>query len=102
MSEGGERVMSEHATTERGGHARRTAFWRGLEELADPPAFRSFLHREFPRGAAEWVDSPSRREFLKLMAASFALAGLTACGADSQEKIAPPVQQPEQQVPGLP
>ena len=94
--------MSEHAANERGGNARRTAFWRGLEELADTPDFRSFLHREFPRGASEWVDSPSRREFLKLMAASFALAGLTACGADSQEKIAPPVYQPEQQVPGLP
>ena len=83
------------------GSERRAAFWRGLEELADTPAFRTFLHREFPRGASEWVDSPSRRDFLRLMGASFALAGLTACGG-SPEQIVPPVQQPEQYTPGLP
>lgn len=102
MSEGRARDMSEDATNEQSGSARRAVFWRGLEELADTPDFRSFLHREFPRGASEWVDSPSRREFLKLMAASFALAGLTACGGETPEKIVPPVYQPEQRTPGLP
>ena len=37
------------------------------------------LHREFPKGASEWLDSVSRRGFLKLMGASMALAGMTAC-----------------------
>ena len=102
MSEMAARDMTEQSTAGQSGGARRAAFWRGLEELADTPDFRAFLHREFPRGASEWVDSPSRRDFLKLMAASFALAGLTACGGDTHEKILPYVQQPEQITPGLP
>lgn len=28
-------------------------YWRSLDELADTPAFRELLEREFPRGAAE-------------------------------------------------
>ncbi|MFN9991904.1 MAG: TAT-variant-translocated molybdopterin oxidoreductase, partial [Phycisphaerales bacterium] len=58
--------------------------WRSADEVADRPAFRDFLEREFPAGAselsrAEWNDSngsgDSRRHFLKIMGASFALAG---------------------------
>jgi len=37
------------------------------------------LHREFPKGASEWVDSVSRRGFLKVMGASMAMAGMTGC-----------------------
>ena len=37
------------------------------------------MHREFPRYASEWEDGDSRRNFIKLMGASLALAGLTAC-----------------------
>ncbi|MBV9674434.1 MAG: TAT-variant-translocated molybdopterin oxidoreductase, partial [Verrucomicrobia bacterium] len=57
-------------------------YWRSLEELADTPEFRSWLHREFPSGAAELeLDGVSRRNFLKTMSASMALAGigLTSC-----------------------
>ena len=38
-------------------------YWRSLEELAGSPAFQEALHREFPKGASEWVDSVSRRGF---------------------------------------
>src|SRR5437899_482265 len=57
-------------------------YWRGLGELSDTPEFRQWLEREFPPGAAELNgDEWSRRDFLKLMGASMALAGigLTSC-----------------------
>ena len=54
-------------------------WWRGLEELADTDEFRALLHREFPEGASELDDPRGRREFLKLMGASLALAGAAGC-----------------------
>jgi MoCo/4Fe-4S cofactor protein with predicted Tat translocation signal len=57
-------------------------YWRGLGELNDTPEFRQWLEREFPPGAAEVnSDEWSRRDFVKLMGASMALAGigLTSC-----------------------
>jgi molybdopterin-containing oxidoreductase family iron-sulfur binding subunit len=54
-------------------------YWRSLDQLADAPAFREWVEREFPSSAAEMLDGNSRRTVLKLMAASFGLAGLTAC-----------------------
>ena len=48
-------------------------YWRSLEELAGSAEFQEALHREFPKGASEWVDSVSRRGFLKVMGASMAL-----------------------------
>src|SRR5213596_3281915 len=57
-------------------------YWRGLGELSDTPEFRQWLEREFPQGAAELNgDEWSRRDFVKLMGASMALAGigLTSC-----------------------
>lgn len=77
-------------------------YWRGLEELAAAPEFQEFLHREFPRQASEWTPALSRRNFLQLMGASLALAGLTACANQPDEKIVPYVQMPEETVPGQP
>ena len=51
-------------------------YWRSLEELAGSEEFQEMLHREFPKGASEWLDDFSRRGFLKTMGASLALAGL--------------------------
>src|SRR5947209_3145918 len=67
--------------------------WRSIEELENTPEFEEFLHREFPSGASEWPDDVSRRHFLKLMGASFALAGLNACVKQPLEKIVPYVKQ---------
>src|ERR1700686_1972986 len=77
-------------------------YWRSLEELAGSPAFQEALHREFPKGASEWVDSVSRRGFLKVMGASMALAGMTGCVKLPQEPIVPYVRQPEDVIPGRP
>src|SRR6266404_3216905 len=77
-------------------------FWRSLEELAGSADFREMMHREFPKGASEWVDSVSRRGFFKLMGASMALAGMTACTKQPFEPIVPYVRQPEELVPGRP
>ena len=54
-------------------------YWRSLNDLADKPEFRDWVDREFPEGASEMLNSGSRRSMLKLMAASFGLAGLSAC-----------------------
>ena len=77
-------------------------YWRSLGELADTPAFREYLHREFPEQASEWNDPKGRRQFLKLMSASLALAGVSACTKQPPESIVPYVRQPEDLVPGRP
>jgi MoCo/4Fe-4S cofactor protein with predicted Tat translocation signal len=77
-------------------------FWRSLEELAGSPEWQEMMHREFPKGASEWLDSVSRRGFLKLMGASLAMAGMTACTKQPLEPIVPYVRQPEELVPGRP
>ena len=74
-------------------------YWRSLDELADTPEFKDWLHREFPAGASELVeDGSSRRHFLKIMSASFALAGVATLGSGCrrpEEKLEPFGKQPE-------
>ncbi len=77
-------------------------YWRTLEEIAESPGFQDLLEREFPRGASEWTDGLSRRNFLQLMGASMALAGISACTTQPDEAIVPYVRQPEQIVLGRP
>ena len=77
-------------------------YWRSLESLAETPEFKEFLHREFPQNASEWLDPVGRRGFLKLMGASLALAGVSACTRQPDEEIVPYVRQPEEEVPGKP
>jgi len=77
-------------------------YWRTLEELAADPHFEDMLRREYPRGASEWDESVDRRDFLKLMGASLALAGMAGCGVPSEEHIVPYVKQPEGMVLGKP
>ncbi|HEY7475903.1 MAG TPA: TAT-variant-translocated molybdopterin oxidoreductase [Vicinamibacterales bacterium] len=78
------------------------AYWRSLEEVSDTPEFREYLHREFPAQASEFTDPAGRRQFLKLMGASLALAGVSACTRQPEEKIIPYVRQPEEIIPGRP
>ncbi|MBA2341551.1 MAG: TAT-variant-translocated molybdopterin oxidoreductase, partial [Pyrinomonadaceae bacterium] len=77
-------------------------YWRSLEELADTEEFRAYVYNEFPEQAAEWNDPVGRRRFLKLMGASLALAGVSACAYQPRELIVPYVNQPEEEVPGKP
>ncbi|MEI8313647.1 MAG: TAT-variant-translocated molybdopterin oxidoreductase, partial [Verrucomicrobiota bacterium] len=60
----------------------RPGLWRSLREFENDPEFARHLEAEFPRGAELYEDSGlSKRDFLKLMGASMALAGvgLTGC-----------------------
>ena len=79
-------------------------YWRSLEELIDEPGFEELLENEFPAGAVEFErhDGVSRRNFLKLMGASMAFAGLTACTRQPDEPIVPYIRQPEDLIPGVP
>ncbi len=71
-------------------------YWRTLEELAGDPEFEELLHREFPRQApSEWDEGVDRRDFLKLMAASLAFAGLSGCGRTPEQYVVPYVKQPD-------
>ena len=78
-------------------------YWRSLEALADTPEFREFVHNEFPKGALDAIDSPDRRNFLKLMGASMALAGLglAGCRRWPKEHIVPLTSRPEDRSPGV-
>src|ERR1051326_7857872 len=75
-------------------------YWRSLEEVAETPQFKAMVHREFPPGASEWWDGVSRRSFLKMAAATMALAGLTACTKQPTREIFPYVKQPAELVLG--
>jgi molybdopterin-containing oxidoreductase family iron-sulfur binding subunit len=77
-------------------------YWRSLEELAQTDSFFEMMHREFPRQASVWPEGASRRDFMKLMTASMALAGLSACVKQPVEPIVPYVRQPEPIVLGIP
>jgi molybdopterin-containing oxidoreductase family iron-sulfur binding subunit len=77
-------------------------YWKSLEELARAPQFLEFLHREFPEQASTFDDPEGRRGFLRMMGASLALAGLTGCTRQPEEKIVPYVKPPEDLVPGRP
>ena len=80
------------------------AYWRSLDELADTEEFRHFVSSEFPNQMAPLESSLNRRDFMKLLGASMALAGLTSCArpVKPHEKIVPYVKAPEQMIPGKP
>ncbi len=78
------------------------AYWRSLDELANTPEFQDYVAREFPSQASEFNDPAGRRQFLKLMGASLALAGVSACTRQPDEAIVPYVRQPEEVIPGRP
>ena len=86
--------------------ARGRDYWRSLDDLAATPEFQDLLEREFPRQAIGWSEdedaNEGRRNFLKVMGASLALAGMTACTRQPTEHIMPYVRQPEELIPGRP
>ncbi len=83
------------------GDTRKREFWRSLDELSRSEAFDDVLANEFPQQALPLQRGVDRREFVKLMSASMALAGLAACNRPEQ-KIVPYVKQPENLIPGKP
>jgi MoCo/4Fe-4S cofactor protein with predicted Tat translocation signal len=79
--------------------AEKRPMWRSLDDLAGDSAYRELVQREFPSYADEML-APSRRDFLRLMGASVALAGMTACRRWPSENIVPFAHRPEGYVPG--
>ena len=77
-------------------------YWRSLDELSQTDEFAAMVEREFPEQASELKDPVSRRNFLKLMSASLALGGVSACTIQPNEKIVPQVRAPENIIPGKP
>ncbi len=77
-------------------------YWRSIEEQADTPEFREFIAEEYPHEIEEWDNSLSRRNFVKVMGASLALAGLSGCVIQPAEKIVPYVTAPTGMLPGKP
>ncbi len=80
-------------------------YWRSLDQLAEQPEFRDWLAREFPAGASEWSDPVTRRHFVKIMSASFLLAGIGLAGSgcrQPEDKVLPFGKQPEDYVHGMP
>ncbi|MBP7377565.1 MAG: TAT-variant-translocated molybdopterin oxidoreductase, partial [Pyrinomonadaceae bacterium] len=77
-------------------------YWRSIEEHADSPEFREFVSQEYPHEIEEWDNSLSRRNFVKVMGASLALAGLSGCVIQPPEKIVPYVRPVEGMLPGKP
>jgi molybdopterin-containing oxidoreductase family iron-sulfur binding subunit len=75
-------------------------YWRSLEEHADTPEFRRFISEEYPHEIEQWDDGLSRRNFVKVMGASLALAGLSGCVIQPSEKIVPYVKTPDGMLPG--
>lgn len=77
-------------------------YWRSLDELAESPGFREQVAREFPEGASS-IEGVDRRQFMKIMAASFALGGIGLAGCRRPEtNILPYGKSSEAIVPGLP
>ncbi|WP_442483784.1 TAT-variant-translocated molybdopterin oxidoreductase [Aeoliella sp. SH292] len=74
-------------------------YWRSLDQLENSAEFQEFMHREFPVAASEFPAGVSRRRWLQLMGASFALASVAGCRWET-ERIAPFVERPEGMVPG--
>ncbi len=76
-------------------------YWRSLDELAQTPEFQEAVQREFPNDEWDRLPPATRRQFLKVMGASIAFAGLTSCRWPKEE-IVPFASRPEGRTPGVP
>jgi MoCo/4Fe-4S cofactor protein with predicted Tat translocation signal len=98
--------MSHHDNTEfaairkRLGESRGREYWRSLEELSRTEVFDEFVIQEFPQQAQPLGEGVDRRDFVKLMGASIAMAGAACYRPD--EYIVPYVKSPENLIPGKP
>jgi len=75
--------------------------WRSIEALEGTPRLQKWAETEFGSAFSEGMSEGSRRNILKIMAASFGLAGLVACRRP-EEHILPVAKAVEDVVPGKP
>ena len=87
--------MSKHMSK------RTKIYWRSLAQKENSAAVIDRQKYEFREGDSELPSNISRRNFMSLISASVALAGLTACRKPA-EKIIPYVKAPEDIIPGIP
>ncbi len=81
----------------------KKTYWKGLEELSNDPEFVKHAGREFPEVPSVIGEdgSASRRDFLKVMGFSLAVASLAACEAPVRKAI-PYVNKPVDINPSIP
>jgi molybdopterin-containing oxidoreductase family iron-sulfur binding subunit len=92
-------MSNEHNMTHQG-----PEFWLSLEQYKNDPEFAKRAETEFlssPLQSEDGKDGFARREFLKLMGASIALA-TTACVRRPVQHIIPYAQAPKELTPGVP
>lgn len=95
--------MDDASIRERLAGAQGPQYWRCLEELMDDEGFRAHVRRRLGSQLPEPFDALGRRQFLGLLGASLALAGLSGCGLQPpQEKIVPYARPPANIIPGIP
>jgi molybdopterin-containing oxidoreductase family iron-sulfur binding subunit len=82
----------------------REGQWRSLDEVTagESSAAGEPLAREALQPAQLELGEIERRDLLRLMGASLALAGASACTRQPDEKIYPYAKQPEALIPGVP
>jgi len=85
-----------------GEHGFGRTYWRSVEEELHGEAALPHRDQEFPPGAFDVPKGFARRDFLQLMGASVALAGLTACTEKPVERILAYTKTPDGMVPGNP
>ncbi|HZJ52962.1 MAG TPA: TAT-variant-translocated molybdopterin oxidoreductase, partial [Myxococcaceae bacterium] len=83
-------------------HGYGRSYWRSVEEQLHGEAALPHRDQEFPPGAFDVPKGFARRDFLQLMGASVALAGLTACTEKPVERILAYNKAPDGVVPGNP
>ena len=65
-------------------------YWRSLEHLTRSPKFQQWAEREFPETVLDAPDGKSRRDFIKIMGASFLLGGMGLTGCRRPEEALVP------------
>jgi MoCo/4Fe-4S cofactor protein with predicted Tat translocation signal len=78
-------------------------YWRSLAQLHDSPEVRQWVEQEFPAGASIAPEGETRRDWMKLMSASFLLAGMGGFAAGCrrpEEQLLPFGKQPENYIHG--
>ena len=95
--DGGDRPNKERTSDQ----PAKQRFWRSAAHRDGDEAFFERQRGEFAPGADEKPGGASRRQFLQLMGASMAMAGLTACRRP-EEYILPYARKPEEVIPGIP
>lgn len=76
-------------------------YWRSIQYQEWTDEYKALIKDEFRQGDSDFT-SLQRRDMLKLMGASFALAGLGAGCRRPVDKIMPYSKAPEDTVPGIP